>query len=329
VTGPTLRYDLVTGRRVLLAPHRRGSPRDFGATPLVRDPSTCPFCPGHEGETAHTVGVRTDRDGNWCARAFANRFPMVREDAVYAPVGHEVAPVTAALGAHEVVVETPAHDVDLAHLDDAHGTLTFSLYRERLAAMGARPEARATVMFKNRGPRSGASLQHAHGQVLSLPVVPPSVARRDHRSEQHHRRHGKGALAEARDRELDAAVRVVETTTRFVVYCPFAPQRSFETWLVPRFSSPAFEALDDTALEEFSALVLRTLRRVLRATDGADYNLVMRAPALRRRHEPWALWHLEMHPRRGGDAGFELTSGIPCVLVPPEECAATLRSCGP
>lgn len=329
MTGPALRYDRVTGRRVLIAPDRRGSPRDFGVTAVVRDPSTCPFCPGREGDTANTVSSRVGPDGAWRARAFANLFPMVREDASYEPAGHEAAPVIAAVGAHEVVVETPDHGVDLAALDDAHARLAFSLYRERLAVMAARPGARAAVMFKNRGPRSGASLHHAHGQVLSLPVVPPAVARRDHVSARHHARHGTGALAEARDRELDAGVRVVEQTDRFVAYCPFAPRRSFETWVVPRFPSAGFETLDDDALAEFAPLLLRTLRRVLSATGGSDYNLVVRAASLRHRRAPWALWHMEIHPRRGGEAGFELASGVHCVLIPPEECAAALRAVSP
>jgi UDPglucose--hexose-1-phosphate uridylyltransferase len=136
-------------------------------------------------------------------------------------------------------------------------------------------------MFKNRGPRSGASLHHAHGQVMSLPVSPSGVRRRDGISRRHHAAHGRGALAEARDRELAAEVRVVEQTARYAVFCPFAPHRSYETWIVPMAPSPSLARLDDEGLDELAPLVGRTLRRVLAATEGADYNLVLRAPALR------------------------------------------------
>ena len=137
---------------------------------------------------------------------------------------------------------------------------------------------------------------------------------------------GRGSVADARDRELTAGLRVVEVTARFVVFCPFAPHRSFETWIVPRFPSPGLDTLDDDDLEAFASLLGRTLRRVLRATAGADYNLVARGPALRRRREPWATWHMEILPRRGGDAGFELASEMHCVLTPPEESAERLRA---
>lgn len=324
--GPSLRLDIVTGRRVLLAPGRRGSPRDFSAGSLVRDASACPFCPGREADTGETLSERRGDGGAWLARAFPNRFPMVHPEADRDDLAAATAAVIPARGSHEVVVETPAHGVDLAELDDRHAAVVLSLYRERLAAAAAAPAARAAMLFKNRGPRSGASLHHAHGQVIALPVVPPGVARRDAVSARHFARHGKGSVADARDRELAAGLRVVEATERFAVFCPFAPHRSFETWIVPRFPSPGIDALADNDLEAFAALLLRTLRRVLRATDGADYNLVARGPALRRRAEPWASWHLEILPRRGGDAGFELASEMHCVLTPPEESAERLRA---
>ncbi len=324
--SPTLRVDLVTGRRVLVAPSRRGSPRDFGAIPVARDATACPFCPGREDLTSVTRDERRDDEGVWLTRAFANLFPMVREGAAVTAGHAPVAEERAAVGDHEVLVETPAHGIDLAELSDRHAHAVFDLYRARLAVMAARDDARAVLMFKNRGPRSGASLLHAHGQVLSLPVTPPGVRRRDLRARRHFEAHGRGTLAEARDRELDARVRIVDETEHFAVYCPFAPHRSFETWIVPKAPSASFARLDDARLDALVPLFQRTLRRVLRATDNADYNVVVRSPALRHWSAPWALWNLEILPRRGGDAGFELSSEMQCVLTPPEECAEALRA---
>ena len=222
MSAPSLRRDLVTNRLVLVAPGRRGSPRDFAPPTLARDASKCPFCPGHETHTTVTRAERRDGSGRWVARAFANLFPMARPDAAVATDAAATHDVAASVGDHEVIVETPDHGVDLADLSDVHTRAVLDLYRERCLAMAARPDARAVLMFKNRGPRSGASLHHAHGQVLSLPVVPPAVARRDRVSARHFARHGVGSLTDARDRELDAEVRVVERTEGFVAYCPFA-----------------------------------------------------------------------------------------------------------
>lgn len=327
MTALSLRRDLVTGRRVLVAPARRGSPRDFGAIPLARDASQCPFCPGHESATSETRAERVDRStGTWIARAFSNLFPMVHPEATTGAFERPTEDALAARGDHEVIVETPSHDVDLGALSDDHARAVFDLYRERYRGLAARDDARAMLLFKNRGPRAGASLRHAHGQVLSVPIVPPGVRRRDAISRKHHETIGKGALAEARDRELAAEVRMVERSARYAVFCPFAPHRSFETWIVPMTPVASLAQVDDASLDELAPLIVRTLNRVLRATGDADYNLVLRAPALRHWSAPWALWNLEILPRRGGDAGFELSTEMQCVLTPPEESAQVLRA---
>jgi galactose-1-phosphate uridylyltransferase len=38
------------------------------------------------------------------------------------------------------------------------------------------------------------------------------------------------------------------------------------------------------------------------------------------------VWHVQVTPRVGTPAGFELATGIPVVTVPPEESAAMLRA---
>ncbi|RKZ09657.1 galactose-1-phosphate uridylyltransferase, partial [bacterium] len=46
------RQDLLSGRWVIMAPHRQERPNEFAgvrAAPLPGD--TCPFCPGHEERT--------------------------------------------------------------------------------------------------------------------------------------------------------------------------------------------------------------------------------------------------------------------------------------
>jgi UDPglucose--hexose-1-phosphate uridylyltransferase len=290
---------------------------------MARDATQCPFCPGRESDTTPTLSERCDGTGEWLVRAFANLFPIVTDTATASPVPFYEH--LAAVGSHEVVVETPSHGVDLADLPVEHVAALWGLYRERIEYMAARPEARAVVMFKNRGPRSGASLLHAHGQVLSLPEVPPGVLLRSERARDHFVRTGVPLLASVRDHERSVGLRVLEHYNGFTVFCPWAPHRSYECWIVPDVPSP-LPAGDTQSLYHLASVLLRTLRRVLIATDGADYNLVLRLPELTDWSQPYAMWSLEILPRRGGDAGFELSSETHCVLTPPEESAETLRA---
>lgn len=327
-SSPTLRWDALSARWCLLAAHRRDTPRDMTSRPdTLRDASHCPFCPGHEREADPATEERLDADGRWVARAVTNRFPMMASGVDRGAVLHNgVFRERAAVGAHEVIIETTAHDTDLSDLSADALAVVLDLHRARHRALAARPDAAAVLLFKNRGPRSGASLRHPHSQVLTCPVVPPVVRRRDAVAARHFRREGSSLVQWLADAELADGSRVIASDAHFVALCPWASARSHETWIVPRAPIGHFGATPDALLGPFAAMLQQTLRKVRRVSADADYNLLLRQPARARWEEPWAHWFMEIQVRRGGDAGFELSGGMSCTVFSPEESAALMRS---
>jgi UDPglucose--hexose-1-phosphate uridylyltransferase len=328
--SPSLRWDALTARWCLLAAHRRDTPRDVTSrVDTLRDASQCPFCPGHEGEADPPTEERLGPDGRWVARAVTNRFPMM-DRAASGPASDPGAVFRErpAVGAHEVIVETPRHDADLSDLSVDELVLVLDLHRARHRALAARPDAAAVLLFKNRGPRAGASLRHPHSQVLTCPVVPPGVRRRDAVAAKHHRRHGSSLVQWLVDAEVAAGERVVSADAHVAALCPWASARSHEAWIVPRAPIPHFGATPDALLAPLATALRDTLRRVRRVSGDADYNLLLRQPARARWGEPWAHWMFEVQVRRGGDAGFELSGGMSCTVFAPEESAALMRAAG-
>ncbi len=326
--SPTLRWDALTARWCLLAAHRRDTPRDMTSRlDTLRDASQCPFCPGHETEADPATEERRDGSGRWLARAVTNRFPMMGRGATGgAVIHHGVFRERPATGAHEVIVETRLHDADLSDLDADALAVVLDLHRSRHRALAGRPDAAAVLLFKNRGPRSGASLRHPHSQVMTCPVVPPGVRRRDAVAARHHRREGSSLVQRLVDAELAEGARVIASDPYFVALCPWASARSHETWIVPRAPIAHFGATPDTLLLPLAAMLRQTLRRVRQVSGDADYNLLLRQPARAKWGEPWAHWFMEIQVRRGGDAGFELSGGMSCTVFSPEESAALMRS---
>jgi UDPglucose--hexose-1-phosphate uridylyltransferase len=152
--------------------------------------------------------------------------------------------------------------------------------------------------------------------VTALPFVPPEVRKRD-------------AIASA-DPELLARTldeerrgdRVVSASSDFVTFCPYASKRSFEVRIAPTRRIERLSEVDDAALASLADHLGRAVRG-LRAHMGlADYNVLIRDPALATRG---AFFSVEILPRTGGDAGFELHTGVSICLVAPEETAAALR----
>lgn len=323
-----LRWDALAARWCLLAAHRRDTPRDMTSrSDALRDASHCPFCPGHETEADEATEERHDAEGRWVARSVTNRFPMMSGRADEgAMLHHGVFRERPAAGAHEVIVETPLHDVDLSDLDADALAVVLDLHRARHRALAARPDAAAVLLFKNRGPRSGASLRHPHSQILTCPVVPPLMRRRDRVAERHYRRRGSSLVQWLVDAEIADGARVIASAPDFVALCPWASTRSHETWIVPRAPIAHFGVTPDSLLLPLAAMLREALRRVRLVSGDADYNLLLRQPARARWEEPWAHWFLEIQVRRGGDAGFELSGGMSCAVFSPEESAAMMRS---
>ena len=59
------------------------------------------------------------------------------------------------IGAHEVIVETPEHDLELADLPEAHIAELISVYRDRMTDLGGDDRFKYVLIFENQGSRQG------------------------------------------------------------------------------------------------------------------------------------------------------------------------------
>lgn len=303
------RRDPFTRRWVILAPGRRGL---GGAKPggLPAPGGRCPFCPGHEAETEVTV-ARWPTEGRWRVRVVRNKYPVV----------------TGSEGIHEVGIDAPEHDVDLPDLSAAQLTALFTVYRDRVRALEATAGVAAVVLFRNRGRRAGSSQPHPHTQIAALGWVPSDVRARWTNARRHLEEHGEPLHAAELRRER-AGPRVLHDDAHLVSFCPFAPTRPFEVRFAPRAPAGGFGRAGDAVLEALGRHLRDAARRLRAATAITDYNLVLRQPPIDAAG-PALAWHLELLPRTGGDAGFELGTGDTIVVVPPEEAAERLRDATP
>ena len=79
------------------------------------------------------------------------------------------------VGAHEVIVETPDHNLTMATMPDKAVEETLWAYRDRMVDLKNDRRFRYVLLFKNHGEPAGASLEHTHSQLIALPIVPKRV----------------------------------------------------------------------------------------------------------------------------------------------------------
>jgi UDPglucose--hexose-1-phosphate uridylyltransferase len=295
-----LRLDPFTGAHTLIATGRAsiGASRPGG---LPSGGARCPFCPGHEADTEDTIWASGDP---WDVRVVLNRFPLVDD--------------TRAAGRHELVIESRAHDQDLVDLPvDALASL-LSVYQSRVRALEAIPGIASVVLFRNRGRRAGSSQAHPHAQIVALPIVPPAVHVRDAIALA-----APDLLARVIAEERGAGLRIVSDEHGWVTFCPHASSRAHEVRIAPDFHCERFSALQASRLPGLAQHLSRALRSLRQRMGLEDYNLLLRDPAIPTRG---TFFSFEILPRTGGDAGFELGSGVSVCVVSPEETAAALRA---
>lgn len=320
-----LRQDPTTRNWIVVAPGRGRRPSVFGrAARPAADAATCPFCSGHEAETPPELW-RLDGDGGWRVRVIPNMFAML------AGRGSGTRHVTAGgfvsmpgIGRHEVVVESPDHDADLARADVRTVRDVLEAYRARYGALRAEGWA-CIVVFRNHGPGAGTSLAHPHSQIVATPVVPIEIRHRFDIAMQHFDDTGTCLYVEILRRELAEGRRIVLERDRVVAFQPFAAAVPFETWIMPRTHAAAFGDASDRDLDDLAVALRAVLGGLSRHLGDPDYNLVIQSAPPGDEDRQYFVWHLRIVPRLTTPAGFELGSGMRVNPSLPEETAAELR----
>jgi UDPglucose--hexose-1-phosphate uridylyltransferase len=225
-----------------------------------------------------------------------------------------------ASGAHEVLINSPAHATAMAELDAERFAAAIATWRER---MRAHADASYVQLIVNEGGGAGASLEHSHAQLYALPFVPAAVARERERAGAYSERTaGSGLLSDILVEEVRRRERLVAIDDEAALICPWASRSPFELRVIPRRESPSFER------DETGAAMIRTAMRVLAARfDGApELNLWVRTAP--HGAEPFH-WHVDIAPRLTIKAGFELGTGVDINVYAPERAASDLREALP
>ncbi len=317
------REDPLTGTLVLVAPHRRGLGPPAPAAPGLPDVprERCPFCPGRESETEATL-AQAPAEGPWAVRVVDNRYPLATPTSA-------LTGTSALRGAHELVVETRAHDLDLPDFTVAHTAMWLGVLAARLEVLAARPGIATVMAFRNRGRRAGSSQPHAHSQLVALDRVPSSIAQRDARARAHLEQTGRALLDDTLRDELADGRRIVRDAGGMVTHCPYASQHPHELRLVPRARVSTLSALTPAALDGLAAALVDATRRLRAAGAGSDYNVLVHEPPVASRGAPWTGMYVELAPRTTTQAGLELASGATVLTLAPEDAARSLRAVAP
>jgi UDPglucose--hexose-1-phosphate uridylyltransferase len=327
-----LRTDPITGRTVAIdrRPFKRRD--DFALEPvrLEDPPAQCPLCEGREADAGPEIlAWREGGPANvpgWSVRVVANRNPMLKIEGRMESNSSGLFESRDGLGAHEVIVETPMHDQPLQTLDVDRLWRVLWAWRTRMQDLKRDSRFGSIVIFKNHGRSAGATLDHAHSQLIAYPMIPPALADTLHGAARHLSVTGHCIFCDLIAEELNNGSRVICDHEAILAIAPYASRVPFETWLIPRDHSPRFEDASDATLKVLATTLKCVMAKIDWALERPACNIVLHTAPLSGEADTAFHWHLEILPRVTRYGGLELGSGVFRNPVSPEEAAQVLRS---
>lgn len=327
---PELRKDPIVGRWVIISTERGKRPSDFPMDSRRRDAKLCPFCPTNEASTPPEIfayrqnGSRPNTPG-WSLRVIPNKFPALRIEGDLNREGMGMFDKMNGIGAHEVIIETPDHTKDLVDLEQKQTEDVIWAYRERINDLKRDARFRHIMIFKNQGEAAGASLEHSHSQLIATPIVPIRITAEMEGMRKYYDYKERCIFCDIIRQELNEGTRVISSNEHFVAMEPFASRFPFETWILPKAHSPAFENIPQEQVITFAAILRDTLRRLSMALNNPAYNYVVHSSPVEM-HSPHEYhWHLEIMPKLTKVAGFEWGTGFYINPTIPEDAANYLK----
>lgn len=325
---PELRKDPVVNRWVLISTDRDQRPTDFIASKQEENRSVSPFLPGNEAMTPPEIlSLPRDRspESPWTLRVVPNKYPAITNDGALQKISDGMFTTLQGLGSHEVIIETPEDNLQTAELSDSDIFNLMQTYAERICAHKANSGIEYVQIFKNQGPSAGATLKHAHSQLLALPQVPQIVKDEISGAATYFNQHGGCVYCDMIQQEKKSNTRIIFENERFLVITPYASRFSHETWILPKEHESHFETLSQQDTRYCAEALKTALKKIDGALNKPDFNYVLHTSPIQGTSLEHYHWHWEILPRVTGIAGFELGSGIHINPTRPEDAAEQMK----
>ncbi len=329
------RKDYLLDRWVVIATHRRRRPTDFSkkeATTKSVDKSSCPFCPGNERKTPPAVLVylkdnggvvkEKDTDGtrheNWLIRCVPNLY-----SAFSPPEKEKGFGSGKAVGHHEVLIESPNHNEHPAAAKISQLVYVINGYVDRLKVLSSKPYVRYVSIFRNHGLDAGASLSHAHSQIIATPTIPVIPNDELKESKMFYETHGTCVFCDILKKEKNGP-RFIWENESFVAFAPWAGVHPFEFWIMPKKHQATLLDLQLKTVGDLAKALKTCLGGLRTLLNDPSYNYGLHI-APNEEANKFYHWHLEVYPKLSIWAGFEKSTGMYINVVPPEDAAQSLK----
>ena len=293
--------------------------------------ATCQFCPGREYQTPFEVdAIRTGGSApnspNWQARVVPNKFPALKIEGNIEERWEGMFHMSNGIGAHEVLIETPVHEKHLADFTQGEVDDVIKLYQRRLRDLTKDRRFKYIIIFKNYGVSAGTSVEHAHSQIIALPMIPKYVLEEIKGTKAYYDQHKRCAFCDIVEQEYQDQERIILENDDFIAFCPFVSRYTFEYWIVPKQHPSKFSEMNDKERYALAGILRETLIRLKNCLSDPSYNYYLHVAPVNTEEAEEFHWHIEIVPKLTRTTGFERGTGFYVIRTSPKAAAGYLRN---
>jgi UDPglucose--hexose-1-phosphate uridylyltransferase len=266
----------------------------------------CPLCPGNEKLCAPSVYEHPYGHSEWQVRVIPHLRPLYRIEGEAQRRAEGLYDKMRNLGAHELVVEHPNHNVSLTELSDEHVAQVLRAFVSRIADLKKDRRFRYITVFRNQGPLAGQDLEHPHSEITATPFIPRRVGYELRSAQRYYHLKERCLTCDVVKQELEQQVRTVEWDDIFAAFCPFASRVPYETWVLPTEHHCSFEEdLNSWDRQLRLARLLKSILQRLKSVAPAYHLVLHTSPNVNAKFERatnWQTladdyhWHVEILP---------------------------------
>jgi len=293
----------------------------------------CLYCPGSEERTGKEICRLDDGGGNggWSLRVVAGRPPIFHIEGEFGKQGIGMCDRMEAVGAHEILVESPQHASELEGLDEEHILAIIDTIRMRALDLARDPRLKHFLAFKARPAHKNGSAPHPRWDIVSAPFVPGTIKLELNASRKYYAFKERCVFCDYILQERRAKSRVILEDTHVVAISPYAARVPFEIWVLPLAHSPDFQTVSYDEMRSLARVLKRLAARISGLAESAGYIMTLHtAPFRRPKANYWTTidddyhWHIEIDPCINVLNGLVEGGGFHLNPVSPEEAAAVL-----
>ena len=322
-----IRRDPITQSWVVL-----GQPENLDETA-----APCPLDAAHVDKRPAILSL--PNEGPWQVRVIPHPDPLYRIEGEPSRLAEGMYDKMGALGAHEVVIETPQHDKRMSQFSDEEIERVLSAWATRIVDLKKDLRFKYVTVFKNQGAAAGDEYSHAHSQITATIFVPRRIKYELSSASEWFRERERCIFCDVVRQDEKNGKRIVDVQGEYYALCPYASRVPYEIWLLHRKHNHLFEQpRPGSNRRQLAALLGRVLRR-LEKVAPAFHMVVHTAPNTRSKKGELAgywktladdfHWHIEILPILEKRSKSYSIKEVYFNAMLPETAAAQLRAMDP